>query len=816
MLPRMDPAAPPPAPRRARPNRRAVIGQLAAAPLATAPSDARAAPPPDPHASPGDGDALAWLRAYDPRWDRPSRDAGESMPCGAGDIGLNVWVEGDDLLFYVARSGAFDETNAYLKLGRVRLRLDPSPFAGATDFRQQLSLETGELTVRCGGVGVTLWVDVAAPVVRVAVDSARPVTLTATFESWRTRDRDYTPAEMSMHRAYDGAPVTPRQRADVTRFAAGGVLSRHHNQGDDAFDLLVRQQGLEAVRDRLWNPLAGLGFGALLVGDALRAAGTVTGRYASTDFTGWRLVSRTPRRRHALRLWCHVAQARDAAAWTAGLRALVRADPGAAASRARSRGWWRDFWARSHVVIAPGAPQPDRQEWRIGRNYQLFRHQLATNARGAWPTKFNGGNLTVDPEFTDPALRLSPDYRAWGGGEFTAQNQRLVYWPLLKSGDAALMAPQLDFYRRLRRTAELRTRTYWEHDGACFVEQIENFGLCCGQEWGWRRDWTKAAARLPGVEDSPYVDYLWDTVLEFCLMMLEVGRFTGQYRADDLGFVDSCLTFFDQHYRREHRRVTGRELDAAGRLVLFPGTACETYKNTLNSAVTIAGLNAVLRALLALPERLVGAALRARYAAMLATVPPLPTRERDGHRVLAPAALWDRIQNVELPQLYPVFPYGQYGVGRPDLQLAVDTWHHGVDTAAQKDVRSWHQDAIFCARLGLTEEAARLTARKLDDAPRRYPSFWGPGHDWVPDHNWGGAGMIGLQEMLLQTPGEALHLFPAWPRAWDVDFRLHAPRETVVSASLRAGVLTRLDVTPPAAAARVILPDWVRRDAATR
>jgi hypothetical protein len=52
------------------------------------------------------------------------------MPCGGGDIGLNVWVEKGELLFYIARSGTFDENNAMLKAGRVRVKLSPNPFDG--------------------------------------------------------------------------------------------------------------------------------------------------------------------------------------------------------------------------------------------------------------------------------------------------------------------------------------------------------------------------------------------------------------------------------------------------------------------------------------------------------------------------------------------------------------------------------------------------------------------------------------------------------------------------------------------------------------
>jgi len=32
------------------------------------------------------------LEPYNPIWNTPSQNSGESMPCGGHDIGLNVWV----------------------------------------------------------------------------------------------------------------------------------------------------------------------------------------------------------------------------------------------------------------------------------------------------------------------------------------------------------------------------------------------------------------------------------------------------------------------------------------------------------------------------------------------------------------------------------------------------------------------------------------------------------------------------------------------------------------------------------------------------
>ncbi|MDO4819650.1 MAG: DUF5703 domain-containing protein, partial [Prevotella sp.] len=72
-------------------------------------------------------------------WTSQSRNSSESMPCGGCDVGMNVWVENGDVLFYISRSGFFDENNTLLKAGRMRLHIDGNPFA--EDFSQRLCLD---------------------------------------------------------------------------------------------------------------------------------------------------------------------------------------------------------------------------------------------------------------------------------------------------------------------------------------------------------------------------------------------------------------------------------------------------------------------------------------------------------------------------------------------------------------------------------------------------------------------------------------------------------------------------------------------------
>jgi len=242
---------------------------------------------------------------------------------------------------------------------------------------------------------------------------------------------------------------------------------------------------------------------------------------------------------------------------------------------------------------------------------------------------------------------------------------------------------------------------------------------------------------------------------------------------------------------------SGRYRDDDGRLGIFPSTSCESYRGARNPSDVIAGLQACLEGILALPDADLKLRDKGYYRAVLETVPPFSYATVEGDRILQPAASWQRRQNFECPQFYPLFPFNRFDLLRGEndhLDVFRNTWKHG---SFPKDmVISWHQDGIFFARMGMTDEAADFNSRKLDDSPRRFPTFWGPGHDWVPDHNWGGSGMIGLQEMLMQTIGDEIRLLPAWPTSWDVDFRLHAPRQTVITASVRGGKIVDLQVEP--------------------
>jgi len=288
-------------------------------------------------------------------------------------------------------------------------------------------------------------------------------------------------------------------------------------------------------------------------------------------------------------------------------------------------------------------------------------------------------------------------------------------------------------------------------------------------------------------------------------MMLENQRYNNTDIHEYIPFVESCLIFFNEHYQYLAKQRGIKAFDGDGHLVLFPGSSAETYKMAYNSTSTISALQTVLTTLLQLPKEYLTDSSRKKWETMLKRIPPINFREFDGHKTISPALSWGRINNEETMQLYPVFPWGIYGVGKPGLDVAINTWKYDTLALKFRSGVGWKQDNIFAARMGLTDDAAKLTLFKLKDSGRRFPAFWGPGFDWTPDHNWGGSGMIGLQEMLLQTNGKQIYLFPAWPKTWDVHFKLHAPYNTTVEATLKDGKITSLTVLPKERAKDVVV-----------
>jgi len=428
---------------------------------------------------------------------------------------------------------------------------------------------------------------------------------------------------------------------------------------------------------------------------------------------------------------------------------------------------------------------------QIAQGYALQRFIQACAGRGNSPIKFNGTIFTVDARRGKE--QFDADYRRWGG-PYWFQNTRLAYWPMLASGDSEMMLPLFRMYLEALPLAKERTRTYFGHEGACFPETMYFWGAYANDNFGWNRK-GKPVSHC----DNTYIRHYWSGALELTTLMLDYYAHTqdqGFLKTTLLPLAGPVLAFYDKHYPR----------DPDGRLRLEPAQALETWQKAINPLPPIAGLRFVLDRLLALPNALVPAEQRQAWRRLRGELPDVPKTEVDGQTVLLPAEkVLAGARNSENPELYAIFPYRLYGVGKPDLEVARATFAR----RRIKRTGGWTQDPIQAALLGLADVASRYTAQNFarKDPGSRFPAFWGPNFDWIPDQDHGSVALLALQTMLMQAEGRKILLFPAWPKGWDADFKLHAPRRTTVEGTYRAGKLDRLVVAPEARRKDLVILD---------
>lgn len=426
----------------------------------------------------------------------------------------------------------------------------------------------------------------------------------------------------------------------------------------------------------------------------------------------------------------------------------------------------------------------------LSRGYAMQRFITACAGRGAFPIKFNGSLFTV-PAAGCPG---DADYRAWGPG-YWWQNTRLPYISLCATGDYEMLEPLFRLYvDDFLPLNQYRTKHYFGIENAAYyIECMDFWGDVFNESYGWQ----PRSERQDPLQQSGYHKWEWVAGPELVWMMLDAYDHTLDRALLEkrlLPTADAVIRFFDGYYKTNEQ----------GQLVMHPSQALETWWDCTNPMPELAGLHAITTRLLALPETATTPAARAFWRTFAAKLAPLPVRDTPTGKALAPATQFADKRNCENPELYAVFPFRLCSFEKPNRDLGLQALRHRWDSGNS----GWRQDDLFMAYLGLADEARQaVTARaRSHDANSRFPAFWGPNFDWVPDQDHGGVLMKATQAMLLQTEAEKIFLLPAWPKTWDVSFRLHAPGKTIIEGEVKDGKLIRLETTPPERQQDLVLP----------
>jgi hypothetical protein len=448
------------------------------------------------------------------------------------------------------------------------------------------------------------------------------------------------------------------------------------------------------------------------------------------------------------------------------------------------------------VASAQSKATPDNMT--VGKAHTLQRYMQACAGRSIYPIKFNGSIFTVEPTYL--GREGNPDWRRWGDCHWW-QNVRMPYHAMQAAGDFDLMMPLFDTFERIRPYAEARTKLYFNAEGCFFTETMTIWGTYANRDYGWDR-----TGKKPGEMVNMWVRYVWNQGLELTGLMLDYYDHTGDQvflQERLLPMATSVLKYFDTRFRK----------DAEGRIVIDPTQSVETYwYDVINDTPSVAGLNDVSARLCALPETLTSPEQRKFFTHMKAAAPVIPIEDAqlDGKTVrrIAVAQKYNpQRSNDENPELFPIWPFRIFGIDRPMLEEARNAYQLRGD---HNDV-GWGYDSNAAALLGMTDEAARIMKVKLanSNAAYRWPATWGPNFDWSPDQCHGGNLMASINYMLLQHSGDKILLLPAWPKDWDVSFKLHAPRQTTVELVYRGGKIEKLEVHPPERRKDIKIPEGI-------
>ena len=694
-------------------------------------------------------------------WNTPSQNASGSMPIGNGEVGANVWMEENgNMVFYLARTDAFSENSSLYKLGRIRVSTFPK-LEGA-EFHQFLNLEEGKIEVEMkkGGKKLSLdfLVDSESPVAYIKGESTYPVSVTVSSEIWRTQTRLIPKNELTpFYRACPRDSLV-MEYADIVNDKGDDLVVYHRNE-HSIYPFTVKSQQLADEENLKQDPFMNRTFGYEVRGNGFKKISpTIIG-------------SEKPVNDFCLKIATHTEQTATAENWEMHIEKILADAPSFEKVEKRTAAWWKAFWDKSYVVINT----PDKKTGeKITQSYILQNWMTACSGRGNYPIKFNGSLFTVEPVYTNKGFNFNPDFRQWGP-EYWWQNTRLMYHPMLKTGDFDMMLPLFNLYFSNLKMLQKQVEVFYGAEGITTPETMTVFGTFDDFCFDWYRK-----GNTFDCMSNYYIRYYWSSALELIGLMYDYY----QYSLDQV-FVNNTLIPMAREVLKFYNSYFPK--DETGMIRITPTHALETYWDGVeNDMPNIAGLHYVLDNLLSLPKGHVSVEDLAVWKKMRQALPEIPVHQVEGKKLFAPAEKYeDKRSNVENPELYAIFPFSYCNISTSNLQVGIDSYHNRVI----KTTSCWSQDGQMAARLGLTDEVKNNVLFKIENSHpgHRFPVYWGPNYDWAPDQDHGGNFLTTIQEMVMQSYGNTVYMLPAFPKDWDVNFKLYTFGNNTVSGTYKDG-----------------------------
>ena len=701
----------------------------------------------------------------------------DSFPIGNGDVGAMVWgEETGKISIVISKTDSFSSALCLLKIGQVDLTLNGGDFKF---LNQKLNIQKGVTTLEYATgsdkIDLEIWVDAHNPCIRVNALSDSPFELDAESIIWRTEDKRIEGGFTNRTPEYadffgqdnDKEPIIVYKDTVVDDYD-DAVVWYHHNP-DSHFMPSLEFQQMDDLAHLIEDPLKNRNFGACILSDSLIKTSSLklTSEKACTEYD------------ICIGIFTEITEDKSSYINNLYERTLACTAIDYEYSYEKHTDYWNEFNNKSYINISG-----DYNADMVDSGYGIQRYTNGCAGKGEFPVKFNGSIFV--PTIPDAGVEHGPDFRRWGGG-YWFQNTRLIYWSMLESGDYDLMKPFFDMYENIFDISAAKVEKHLGFEGVLYPETMSMWGTARNLCYSRYREGLNAA--LTG---NHYVRYYFSGMLELIVVMMEYVKHTGDTEFETQVLhkhADAIFKFYKNFYS---------DKDDDGKMNIYPSQALENWQDAKNPMDAVAGLIYTVAELIkmgtASDEKIT------RWKEFQSELPELPMFVPGGHPefnkpcMLKPAAWYDKLGNVENPELYAVFPYRMAAFDNENDRV-------GIETFRRRSMRmnwGWTQDGIQAAVLALPEEAQQVVIDKFSNWNEncKFQGYWGPNFDWISDQCNGCSAMIALQKMLLQCVDEKIYLFPALPAEWDVEFKLHAYGNTTVECCYKAGEIKYIKTTP--------------------
>lgn len=433
------------------------------------------------------------------------------------------------------------------------------------------------------------------------------------------------------------------------------------------------------------------------------------------------------------------------------------------------RRWWEAHWSESAVNL------PDLEIERLWRNgiYKLTsasRRGLPVNLQGLWP----------------PDGELPP----WRGDYHCNMNVQEAYWPAYTSNHLPLCQPLNQWLiERVAPVNREHTRRFFGFDGLWIGTALDAKGRLIGGETNWMtvQYWLGSGAWL-----SQHLWWYYRYTLDETFL-----------REKAYPFMAECMRFYENVLERDERGRLNVPLSSSPEYfsnelpAWTPNPTCDLSLIRNLAGWCIAG-SRVLR---------VDVEKRERWESIIRDLAPYPVSERG--LMVQPGVEYDTSHRHPI-HLMPIWPMDDLTIPGSDedrllIERSIDNWFEvGID---EWTGWSFPYASLICTRVNQSETAYQF----LD--MYRNGFIWPNGFHVNGDYKRLGysrhhgqvyttegelAFTAAVNDMLLQSRGNEVHLFPAVPVSWGrVSFtNLRAEQGILVSAQLEDGVITWLKLSP--------------------